>query len=293
LHKLLYGANMSIAGGLDKAIISGQSIGCTTIQLFTKSNRQWAASELTESEITLFKKTVQESNINPIIAHTAYLINIGSPKKDIELKSVESLALELNRCNKLSIPFLVLHPGAHLGTDEHKCLERIIENINNILYHHPGDTMLLLELMSGQGSTVCYTFEQLAYVYKNVKNQKRLGICLDTAHAWAAGYNFSSEGKYANFWQNFNDILGFESLKIIHINDSKTSLGSHIDRHENIGEGTIGIKAFKMLMNDDHLFDIPKILENPKKGVNDDLNNMNVLKKLLTPTTREKLNIKI
>ena len=227
-----------------------------------------------------------------MVAHTAYLINIGSPKKDIEIKSIQSLIAELDRCNKLSIPYLVLHPGAHLDTDEASCLERIIDNINGIFLDNPGSTTILLELMPGQGSTVCYTFEQLAYVSKHVHAKKRLGICLDTAHAWAAGYDFASKKTYVAFWEQFEQTLGIENLKAIHMNDSKNPLGSHIDRHETIGKGTIGLEAFNMLMNDERLFDIPKILETPKETLDDDIYNMKVLKELLSPSTCKKLGIK-
>lgn len=280
MHRLLYGAHMSIEGGLEKAIFSGQSIGCTTIQLFTKSNRQWTASELTDDEVLLFKNSIRMSNINPIIAHTAYLINIGSPKKDIEDKSIKALIQELERCDRLTIPFLVLHPGAHLGTNEQSCLDRIISNINTIFDVSPGNSTLLLELMSGQGSTVCSTFEQLAYIYNNVKNKKRLGICLDTAHAWAAGYDFSTPKKYTEFWKKFNDKIDIHTLKALHINDSKVPLGSRIDRHETIGKGYIGIQAFSLIMNDEKLAAIPKILETPKKSLADDVYNLGILKEL-------------
>jgi deoxyribonuclease-4 len=283
---------MSIAGGLDKAITTGQSIGCTAIQLFTKSNRQWTTAELTDQEITDFKNAAQKSTIDPIIAHTSYLINIGSPKKDIEKKSIESLIIELDRCNKLSIPYLVLHPGAYLDTDEQSCLERIIENINGILESHSGHTTLLLELMAGQGSTVCYTFEQLAYVYKHTKYKNRLGVCFDTAHAWAAGYDFSTSHKYTVMWQQFDDTVGIENLKTIHINDSKTLWKSYIDRHETIGKGTMGLETFKLLMNDERLFGIPKILETPKESLRDDEYNMNILKGLLSSSTLKQLNVK-
>jgi deoxyribonuclease-4 len=293
MQKLLYGAHMSIAGGLDKAITTGQSIGCTSIQLFTKSNRQWTATKLTEQEITDFKKATQYSGIDPIVAHTSYLINIGSPKKDIAAKSIESLITELDRCNKLSIPYLVFHPGAHLNTDEQYCLEKIIENINGILESYSDRTMLLLELMAGQGSTVCYSFEQLAYIYKHVKNKKSIGICFDTAHAWAAGYDFSTFDKYMTMWQQFDNIIGIENLKVIHMNDSKAPWKSYIDRHETIGKGTIGLETFKFFMNDERLFDIPKILETPKESLEDDVYNMNILRNLISPSTLKKLHIKI
>lgn len=291
MHRLLYGAHMSIAGGIDKAIIKGQSIGCTTIQLFTKSNRQWTWKQLSDEEIKLYKETAAQSAINPIIAHSAYLINIGSPKKDIEAQSILSLITELDRCNQLSIPYLVLHPGSHLDTDEQSCLDRIVSNINMIFSGHPGQTIILLELMSGQGSTVCYTFEQLAYIYNHVNIKKRLGICLDTAHAWAAGYDFSTKKTYDIMWQHFDETLGLENLKAIHMNDTKSKLGSHIDRHETIGKGIIGLPAFKLLINDARFFDIPKILETPKKTLADDEYNMNVLKELLSHSSRKQLGI--
>ena len=291
VHRLLYGAHMSIAGGLDKAIYAGQSIGCTTIQLFTKSNRQWTTSELTEEDITSFKQAKKNTDINPIIAHTAYLINIGSPQKNIEQKSIESLMVELDRCNKLSIPYLVLHPGSHLGTNEQYCLDQITENINTIFEKQQGQTMLLLELMAGQGSTVCYTFEQLAYIFNHIKNKKQIGFCFDTAHAWAAGYDFSTPQTYKTMWQQFDDIAGLENLKVLHINDSKTLRGSYVDRHETIGKGTIGLEAFTLLMNDERFFDVPKILETPKDTIEDDAYNMEILRKIYSDPTTQKLHI--
>ena len=292
MHRLVYGAHMSIAGGLDKAITAGQSIGCTTVQLFTKSNRQWGCNKLTTEEIALFKKAVSVSAINPVVAHAAYLINIGSPTKDIETKSIKSLITELDRCNQLAIPYLVLHPGSHLDTDEQICLDQIIDNLNGIFSGNPGDSMILLELMSGQGSTVCYTFEQLAYIYKHVRAKKRIGICFDTAHAWAAGYDFSTQHTYDAMWQQFNDIVGIENLKAIHVNDSKSPRGSHVDRHETIGKGTIGLESFQILMNDERFFDIPKILETPKETLDDDIYNMKILKDQLSASSCKNLNIK-
>lgn len=291
MHKLLYGAHISIAGGIDNSIAIGQSIGCTAIQIFTKSNRQWNCGELTQQEIDLYKKALNLSTIKIVIAHTAYLINIGSPKNDIEQKSIQSLITELDRCNKLTIPYLVVHPGSHLEGSEQECLEKISNNINIIFEKHPGTTMLLLELMPGQGSSVCYSFEQLAFVYNKVKIKSRLGICFDTAHAWAAGYDFSTQEKYDSMWKHFDKIIGIENLKVIHVNDSKSLLKSHIDRHETIGEGTIGLEAFKMLINDERFFDIPKIIETPHKTIADDEYNLNILKDLLLPSTRKKLNI--
>lgn len=284
MSQLLLGAHMSIAGGLDKAVLSGASIGCSTIQIFTKSNRQWSAKKLSNTEIDIYKETLTKVSINPIIAHTAYLINIGSPNNDIEKKSIASLAEEIERCNQLSIPYLVLHPGSYVDGNRHDCLERIIENLNTVI-QKKDTTMVLLELMAGQGSTVCSTFEELEYIYKRMDNKKNIGICFDTCHAWAAGYDFSTTQTYENMWRHFDATLGLENLKVIHINDSKSRRGSHLDRHETIGKGTIGLDAFEMMMNDTNLFDIPKILETPKNSLEDDIYNMNILKELISETT--------
>lgn len=284
MSQLLLGAHMSVAGGFDKAVLAGASIGCSTIQIFTKSNRQWSAKKLSDSEIDIYKKTLNKTAINPIIAHTAYLINIGSPNKDIEKKSIASLAEEIERCNQLSIPYLVLHPGSYINGNKHDCLERIIENLNTVI-QKKDTTLILLELMAGQGSTVCSTFEELEYIYKRIDNKKQVGICFDTCHAWAAGYDFSTTHTYESMWRHFDEIIGLKNLKVIHVNDSKNTRGSHLDRHETIGKGTIGLEAFKMIMNDMNLFDIPKILETPKNSLEDDIYNMNVLKNLLTATT--------
>lgn len=284
MSQLLLGAHMSIAGGLDKAVLAGASIGCSTIQIFTKSNRQWSAKKLSDSEIDIYKETLTNISINPIIAHSAYLINIGSPNNDIEKKSITSLAEEIERCNQLSIPYLVLHPGSYVDDNRHDCLERIIENLNTVI-QKKDTTMVLLELMAGQGSTVCSTFEELEYIYKRMDNKKNIGICFDTCHAWAAGYDFSTTQTYENMWRHFDSTLGLENLKVIHINDSKGTRGSHLDRHETIGKGTIGLEAFEMMMNDTNLFDIPKILETPKNSLEDDIYNMNILKELISETT--------
>lgn len=287
--RLLLGAHMSIAGGFHQAIHAGQSIHCTTIQIFTKSNRQWASKKITDAEIEKFQHSLKASSIEQIVAHSSYLINIGSPNKETEQKSVQALADELQRCQSLQIPYLVVHPGSHLeGPIEH-CLETIARNINIILNEHRGSTMILIELMAGQGTTVGNTFEQLASIRDQINDKNRIGICFDTCHAWSSGYDFSNSKKYDSMWQKFDDTIGIQNLKVIHMNDSKALCGSHVDRHESIGKGHIGIKAFGYIMNDERFFDIPKILETPKTSLADDLLNMNVLKATLTPSTRKTL----
>lgn len=283
---LLLGAHMSIAGGLEKAIERGESIGCTAIQIFSKSNRQWAAKEITKQEAEHFKSVWKSSSIKYVVAHATYLINIGSPEKLTCSKSVKALSLELMRCEQLNIPYLVLHPGSHLKTSEQECLKRIADNLNEIFESTRGKTKILLETMPGQGSMVCYSFEQIATLLDLSSFKQRLGVCFDTCHAFVAGYDFRTKETYDMMWKTFNSIIGLDYLKVIHINDSKKDLGSYVDRHENIGKGKLGLDAFRLLCNDKRFFDIPKILETPKTTLADDAKNMAALKSLLSTATR-------
>lgn len=289
-HSFLYGAHMSIAGEPAKAIERGESIGCTAIQIFTKSNRQWHAKPITDKQAEDFKQAWKNSSIISIIAHASYLINIGSPHKSIEHKSVHALGLEMERCNKLEIPYLVLHPGSHANTDQEECIKRISNNLD-ILFDTIPDCSILLETMAGQGTNIGSTFEQLAQIIKHSKHKRRLGICLDTCHVFTAGYDFSDEKSYHHMWQQFDKIIGFEKLKAIHMNDSKKELGSAVDRHADIGKGKIGLKAFELLCNDPHFFDIPKILETPKENLSDDKRNMDTLLKLLDKKRKRLLSV--
>lgn len=288
-YTLLLGAHMSIAGGLEQAVIQGESIGCSAIQLFTKSNRQWKAKELSQKDIDLFKQTVQTSSIKKehIVAHATYLINLGSTDTDINKKSIAAVIEEIERCNALQIPYLVLHPGSSKTTDITQVLDTITQNLDTVFESAPGNTMILLETMAGQGTSVCYQLEQLAYIYKKSAFKHRLGVCLDTCHIFAAGYDFRTQETYDAFWKTFDQIVGIDILKIMHINDSKKELGSRVDRHENIGNGKIGLVGFELLFNDARFFAIPKILETPKNSLEEDILNMNVIKKLLSRDTRE------
>jgi deoxyribonuclease-4 len=282
--QVLLGAHMSIAGGLEKAVERGESIGCTCIQIFTKSNRQWKAKKLTEAEIETFKTAVKQSTIasKNIVCHAGYLINIASPNTLIHKKSTDSLIEELDRCEKLGIPWLVLHPGAY--KEEDVALKTIAQTIDTVLHEVPGKTKILLETMAGQGSTTCYTFEQIAQVHKLVKNKNRVGVCVDTCHIFAAGYDLRTKKVYDETWEHFDKIIGLSLLHVIHCNDSKKGLGSRVDRHADIGKGELGLETFRLLFNDKRLTDIPKILETPQTG--DDLlqdykKNMEVIEKLI------------
>lgn len=275
-HILLLGGHMSIAGGLEQAIIRGESIGCTAIQIFVKSNRQWAARDLTDEEIVLFKETWKQSSVSTIIAHAAYLINIGSPNKAARKKSINALVFELKRCEQLSIPHLVLHPGSRLNSTPEECYLAIAQGLDEIFDKNSGKTTILLENMAGQGSNVGNTFEGLAQIYHHVHYKKRVGFCFDTCHAFAAGYDIATKDGYKETWDAFDKILGLNKLMAIHLNDSKKELGSKLDRHEDIGKGQIGAEGFRLLVNDDRFVDIPKALETPKgkNALSDDAKNM-------------------
>jgi deoxyribonuclease-4 len=292
-HSLLLGAHMSIAGGFEQAIIRGESIDCTTIQIFTKSNRQWQAKEITQEQVDLFKSTRKKSTIfGPIFAHATYLINIGSSEPTLNNNSAHALAIELDRCHMLGIDYLVLHPGSATNSTEAECLQRISDTLNEVLGQYKGSTMLLLENMAGQGSVACSRFEQLATVFKNIEHKTKVGFCFDTCHAFAAGYDLRTPDAYKKTWDEFDALLGLKHLKAIHINDSKKALGSRVDRHEDIGKGLMGLEAFRLLFNDPKLFDVPKLLETPPGELPDYARNMQVIYELISEKTKKTLNMK-
>lgn len=281
MSKILLGAHMSIAGGLEQALVRGHSINCTAIQLFLSNNRQWHKKPLTAEQISLFKDTTITTGVQHVIAHASYLANIASPDYETTQKSVAALTLELSQCGELGIPYLVIHPGAYLDSSLDTGINRIGKNLDYIFTNASGNAHILLEIMAGQGSTIGSTFEQLQEIREKSHHAKRIGICFDTCHAFAAGYRFDTAETYARLWEAFDSIIGLSLLKAIHINDSKAIWGSHIDRHEHIGKGAIGIHAFENIMNDKRFGSIPKILETPKKDLKDDIENMKTLKRLI------------
>lgn len=289
--KLLIGAHMSIAGGYANAITSGESIDCTAIQIFTKSNRQWSAKPIIPEEAEEFIRAWKHSSIESIMAHTSYLINVGSSTVSIAKKSVTALIDELERCHTLHIPYLVLHPGSYGTASKEHCLQQISNNIDEALEQAQGSTTILLENTAGQGTSVGSTFEELAQIYNTMHHKKRIGFCIDTCHAFAAGYDISTEKTYHEVWETFDTIIGLEHIKALHMNDAKQKLGSHRDRHEHIGKGNIGLEGFTLLMNDPRFFSIPKVLETPKEKnrLEYDVHNLQTLRNLLTPKTRKLL----
>lgn len=278
-NTLLLGAHMSIAGGIENAYYRGASIDCTAIQFFTHSNRQWAMKKLTKDTILQVKKAQKETGIAHAVVHASYLINVASTSPETRQKSKNMLRMELEYCSLLGIKYLVLHPGSNPLLEEGISL--ISQGLNELFDADQSNTVVLLENMAGQGNQIGSTFDQLAAIKSAVHNKKRIGFCIDTCHLWAAGYDFSNEKNYKQVWDEFDTILGLKHLKAIHINDSKQPCDSHVDRHENIGKGTIGLEGFTLLMNDSRLIAIPKLLETPGKELTDWDKNMTTLKNLL------------
>lgn len=279
----LLGAHFSIAKGLHNAIYEAQAHDCNALQIFTKNSSTWKERTLSQDEINRFDQARERTGITAIASHTSYLINLATYEKKKHAMSCYALKQELVRSSTLTIPFVVLHPGSHMGRGENEGIRRIADSINKIFSQTSGiKTRLLLETTAGQGSGLGHTFEQLASIMDKVENRDRLGICLDTAHIFAAGYDIRTPASYRKTIDAFDAIAGLEHLYFIHLNDSKKDLGTRVDRHEHIGEGFIGLKAFELFMNDRRFFDIPKIIETPKEkeGKDYDRANLNRLRGL-------------
>ena len=247
------------------AVERGLRAGCQTIQIFTKSNNQWDAVPISTESAKQFQKAVKESGIGPVFAHTAYLINVGSPDKETFEKSKQALKVEVERATVLGLAFIVLHPGSHKETGEEQCLKRIAETVGWVLDQTKGSSVkVLYEIAAGQGSAVGHRFEHLGTLLKLTKHPDRTGICLDTCHLFAAGYDLRTEAAYKKTMEEFDRIVGLKNVQAIHLNDSKKELGGRVDRHEHIGQGQIGLEGFRCLMNDQRLAHLPMVLETPK-----------------------------
>lgn len=277
------GAHMSIAGGIFNAPGLGQKATCDVIQLFTKSSNQWKAKTLTEEDIQKFFAIQKETGVKAICAHDSYLINLASPDETLHQKSYDAFKIELERCHLLQIPYLVMHPGSHVGSGETAGLKKIAESFNRLFDELPGNkTIVCQETTAGQGTNLGYKFEQLASVVDMVEDKKRMAVCLDTCHIFAAGYPIQDEKDYKKTMKEFNQILGLKNLKVIHINDSKKPFASRVDRHEHIGEGYLGLEPFRHIMNDNRLKKVSKILETPKgDDLKEDIKNLKKLRSLI------------
>jgi deoxyribonuclease-4 len=262
----LFGAHMSVAGGLHNALLSAQAHGCGTVQLFTKNANQWLAKELTDEAVRLFRKTLRQTKLRLPIAHDSYLINLASPDRALYRKSVEAFVIELQRAERLGLSYLVTHPGAAVDSDEESALARVATALDEVHGRCPGFRVkVLLETTAGQGTCLGHRFEHLARILSLVAAPQRLGVCLDTCHVFAAGYALAPESEYRATMRAFDRIVGLKWLKAFHVNDSLKVLGSRVDRHAHIGKGELGSEPFRLLVNDPRFKNKPMILETPKE----------------------------
>ena len=282
-QKVLLGSHMSISGGMYRAFERAALTGCATMQVFTKNSNRWEARPYTPGDIEQYRLAAARSPVAPVFAHAGYLINLCAADGDVLKKSRAALRDELERCETLGIPGLILHPGSHVGAGEKDGIKRIAESLNLAHAHTPKyRTRSILETTAGQGSTIGYRFEQLSAIIDIVDEKERVGVCLDTCHVFAAGYDIRTERGWDGMIKAFDDAIGLRRLSAIHVNDSRKDLGSRVDRHDHIGKGWIGLAGFRMLMNDPRLENVPKILETEKSDdMHEDIENMNVLRSLI------------
>jgi deoxyribonuclease IV len=278
----LLGAHVSTAGGVHTAIQRACSIGCTAMQIFVKNNMQWFANPFTPAEIAGFCEHPERGSIQSLFGHSGYLINLAATNDEFHEKSLRSLREELVRADQLQLPFLVLHPGAHMGAGEEPGLRKVVSSIDAVFASIPKvKVKIALETTAGQGTCLGHTFEHLAFIIANVREPERLCVCVDTAHLFAAGYDISTPHGVAATFKKFDSVIGREHLAALHLNDSKTALNSRVDRHEHIGKGRIGMEAFRQIMKMPRFAKIPKVLETPKgKEMKEDVENMALLRSL-------------
>jgi deoxyribonuclease-4 len=260
----MFGSHLSIAGGMHNAILQAEKLGFDTVQVFTKNQQQWKCKPLDPAAITLWTSERDRLKFKQTVSHDSYLINLASADDVLWNKSIDLFVEELTRCDLLGIPYLVTHPGAHLGTGEEAGLKRVARAMDVIHSRVPKGVITCLEITAGQGSSLGYKLEHLAEIIEKVKSPDRLGVCLDTAHLFAAGYDFRGR-KYAKFRKHLEATIGIDRVKVLHLNDSKKELGSRVDRHEHIGLGTIGVEGFRPFVRDKAFKKIPKILETAKE----------------------------
>jgi len=280
----ILGAHMSISGGVDLSISRGAEVGCDAIQIFTKSSNQWRARPLADGEVQRFRTGQIERGISPVLAHDCYLINLASPDDALYERSIASFGEELDRCEILGIPSLIAHPGSHVGSGEREGIARVASALNRLFSQRPGGRVrVLLETTAGQGSSVGHRFEHLAEILSRLETPDRAGVCLDTCHVFAAGYDLRSEKSYAAVMDQLDRALGLEQVRAFHLNDSKKDLGCRVDRHEHIGKGFLGLDPFRWLLNDPRFDGVPMFLETPKgEDYAEDRVNLALLRSLVT-----------
>lgn len=280
------GAHMSIVGGFDQAVERARSVGANALQVFVKSSNQWRARPLAPDEGPRFVAACREAGVERVIAHDSYLINLASGNPDLQERSLQAFMVEMQRCDELGIPGLVMHPGAHGGDGEKAGLARLIHAFNCLEEKLPeARVKILIETTAGQGTSLGYRFEHLRTILEGVSPPERFGVCLDTCHVFAAGYDLRAPSAYERTLEEFEKVVGISHLEAIHLNDSKKELGSRVDRHAHIGQGHLGSQAFENLLNDARLHGRTMVLETPKQDdLHEDRENLGRLRALLKPT---------
>jgi deoxyribonuclease-4 len=277
----LFGAHESVAGGLHLAFDRIEQVGGESLQIFTRNQRQWKPKPLSSEEIALFRAAQEKFPEMPVASHASYLLNLATDKAELLEKSVAALILEFERCHLLGVPYVVMHPGSHGGKGVEAGLSRFVAGMDHALAAGYDDVMLLLETTAGQGTGLGSTFEELAYIRQNSKFPERIGVCVDTCHIFAAGYDLRSKEAYEATIADLDKQVGLENVKFFHLNDSKKELGCRVDRHEHIGKGMIGLEGFRNLVNDPRFVDMPMTLETPKDDdLAEDRENIAILKGL-------------
>ncbi|HET8720028.1 MAG TPA: deoxyribonuclease IV [Candidatus Nitrosotenuis sp.] len=275
------GLHVSISGSLSAAVDNAVERECTAFQIFTRSPRMWVAKDISDKDADEFKDKLKASKIerHATVAHMPYLPNLASPNSDTHKKSVDVLIKEVKRCDKLGVPYLVAHLGSHMGTGDENGIKQLVKAFTAAASEKK-DVMILLENTAGQKNSVGSDFDQWAEIFSKLKPKDRFGVCLDTCHAFAAGYDLRSEKEVSDTFKKFDDAIGFEHLKILHLNDSKGELGSSLDRHEHVGLGKIGEKGMASVIKLAKKKDIPLILETPIDNTRDDFGNIKKVKEL-------------
>lgn len=276
MGSLEFGSHVSASGGVDLSIPRAAALEMTACQIFTKNERQWNAKPLDPGVIDRFKSNWQDAGLKQVVAHDSYLINVASPDEALWARSKAALMHELERCDQLGVPYLVSHPGAHVGSGVEAGIERVAKAINEIHRETPeGRAIVLIETTAGQGTALGRTFEEIALIIAHLDDKSRIGVCLDTCHIFAAGYDIRDQASYDETMARFDEVIGLDRLKCIHLNDSQKGLGSRVDRHAHIGQGEIGAAGFGFIVNDPRLAGLPGILETPKEN-DDEEDKMNL-----------------
>jgi deoxyribonuclease-4 len=278
--EMKFGFHISIAGGLDKVPQRAKNLGCETIQIFSRNPRGWGSKSIAFDEAQAFREGIEKARISSVFIHMPYLPNLGSPDQELWEKSVDSLCSDLRTGELLDVAGVIMHPGNATKGTPGEAIERIARGINLAFERVPNQTVLLIENTAGQGTAVGHEFSQIKAIFDGVDDTERLRVCLDTAHAYEAGYDMATQKGLDKTIEEFDKLIGLQNLLVLHLNDSKTPLGSHVDRHWHIGEGCIGVDGFQRIVNLPAFSELPCIMETPRKSDEDDLKNMRTVREL-------------